>query len=208
MEKKVMLPGIVLAVAALIMAACAAVTPAPVPTAAERSLATQTGPAISPEAPVTPIEEVKMVKPTTLRQGDQWPTRGGQRFFLITGPSSWAKFLRQQRSQADAWPPVDWEREVVIVALMGGKRTGGYQITITGVEVRGAEVIVRVEERVPQPGEMVIQVLTSPYHAVTVPRDALPSGAFTVRFVSPSGVWVAKVSDLGEDAIVEAGTAR
>ncbi len=157
-----------------------------------------------PAGATPPKEEVMVVKPTTLRQGDQWPTRGGERFLLITGPSAWATFVRQQRGQPDAWPKIDWEHEVVLVALMGGKRTGGYQITIKDVRIRDAQVIVRVEERSPQPGEMVIQVLTSPFHVVTVPREAFPKGAFTLRFMVASGVWEVQVPGLTEDAVYEA----
>ncbi len=203
-EKKFIRVTVWLVIAALV-AACAPVRPVATPREAARPLATTTAtpPPASPEA-TSAGEEAIMVKPSTLRQGDQWPTRGGQRFVLITGPNAWATFLRQQRGQPDAWPAVDWEHEVVLVALMGGKRTGGYRITMKDIKVQGGEVLVRVEELSPRPGEMVIQVLTSPFHVVTVPRETFPPTPFTLRFVTPAGSWEVQVTDMAGDTTYEA----
>ncbi len=195
--------GILGVTAMLVLSGCVPVTPPPaIPHPREVA------------RPITDAEQTKVLAPTqeaivnielkTLRQGDQWPVRGDRRFLLITGPTAWNAFLRQQRSQPDAWPGVDWKRHVVLVALMGGKRTGGYRITIKKVQVREKTVIVHVEEVHPRPGEMVIQVLTSPFHVVALPRDVLPSPPFTLQFVTSSGVWETEISDLDEDARYEA----
>lgn len=195
--------GLAVALVLAVMAGCA--LPPSTPQAAQPREGAQ--PTVSEQSPavLTPAQETEMrVKPKTLRQGDQWPVRGGQRFLLITGPEAWATFLRQQRSQPDSWPKVDWEREVVLVALMGGKRTGGYRITVEEVRVGDGAVVVRVQEVSPRPDEMVIQVLTSPFHVVTVPRDVFPPPPFTLRFVSPSGVWEVDVPSIEEDGLYEA----
>lgn len=189
----------------VVAAACAPSPAATTPREAARPPVEVTETAPPAPAGMTPVkEEVMSIRPETLRQGDQWPTRGGKRFLLITGPNAWATFLRRQHGQPDAWPPIDWEHEVVLVALMGGKRTGGYRITIKDVRVRGGQVIVQVEEVSPQPGEMVIQVLTSPFHVVTVPREALPGGTFTLRFVTGKETWEVTVPGMTEDALYEA----
>jgi hypothetical protein len=144
------------------------------------------------------------VKPKTLRQGDQWPTRGSEAFFLITGPTAWGAFLSRQHSDPAQWPSVDWAHEVAFVALMGGRRTGGYRITVKDVTVQDNLVFVRVQEESPSRDEMVIQVLTSPYDVVTVPREVLPKGAFVLRVLTNRGVWEAKITNIQADTIYSA----
>lgn len=203
-EKKFIRVVVWLMLVALV-AACAPVRPVSTPREAAQPIATATAALPSTTTQVTPAgEKVIMIKPSTLRQGDQWPTRGGRRFVLVTGPNAWTTLLRQQRGQPGAWPAVDWEHEVVLIALMGGKRTGGYRITIKDVQVKEGEVLVRVEELSPQPGEMVIQVLTSPFHVVTVPRETFPPTPFTLRFVTPTGSWEVQVTDMAGDTTYEA----
>ena len=188
--------GMLILVAAMVLSACA-------PAVGQTPRATVPVPREA-AAVTTPEGATMTFKPTTLRQGDQWPTRGEPLFALITGPEGWATFLKQHRSSPEQWPAVDWEHNVVLVALMGGKRTGGFGITITDLLRRENVVTVQVQERTPQPGEMVIQVLTSPYHVVTVPREAFPAGEFTLVFQSPSGVWQVKVPSLDQDGVFRA----
>ena len=156
--------------------------------------------------PVQTEESIVTITPVTLRQGDQWPARGERTFLLITGPRSWATFLKQQQANRFPWPDIDWEHEVVLVALMGAKRTGGYRITLRQVTVKDGRVTVMVEERTPQPGEMVIQVLTSPFHVVSVPRTQLPKGPFVLTFVGQmkGQRWQVHVSDLASDTLYRA----
>ncbi len=203
-----------------ILSACVPITPM---TSGDKTLRSETpsllesghesGPSpaavASSTQPPTPVatreqekEHVVEMTPTTIRQGDQWPVRGERLLALITGPQSWHTFLKQHHADKLPWPDIDWDRQVVLVALMGAKRTGGYRITLRHVTVRGKEVQVTVEERSPRPGEMVIQVLTSPFHVVTIPRDDLPSGPFTLVFQGEKGQrWQVLVSSLNEDAL-------
>ena len=51
--------------------------------------------------------------------------------------------------------------------FLGTRSTGGYAVEITGVDRHGADVIVRYRETKPDPGMMVTQVLSSPFHIVT-----------------------------------------
>ncbi len=149
----------------------------------------------------TPSEKgVVRVKPNTLRQGDHWPTRPSTALFaLITGPSAWREFLARHHATDMEWPPIDWRKEVVFVALMGGRNTGGYQITVEDVLVQQNLIVVRVRERTPQPGEMVIQVLTSPFHVVTIPRRDLPQKDVTLRVIVGKRVLETHIPDLRED---------
>ncbi len=79
-------------------------------------------------------------------------------------------------------PPVDFERDMVVGVFMGERDTGGYQIEITGVE-RTTEVLrVQYQVREPEPGAILIQALTQPFHLVRLARD----DAF-VSFIRESG---------------------
>lgn len=177
---------------------CVPVTPVPTPPL----VAPVEHPAATPVPTRTPSQETSMtVTPDTLKQGDQWSVRMGPLFAVISGPEGWERFLRQHRGRVQDWPPVDWERQVVLVALMGPQRTGGYRITMAEVTVAGNVVTVQVQERRPAPGERVIQVLTAPYHVVTIPRAVWPEGPADVRFISPSGMWRIQVPNLEEDGV-------
>jgi len=68
-------------------------------------------------------------------------------------------------------PPVDFSRDMVVGVFMGERDTGGYQIEITGVE-RTAEVLrVQYQVREPEPGAVLTQALTQPFHLVRLARD-------------------------------------
>lgn len=80
---------------------------------------------------------------------------------------------------------VDWNREMVIAALMGTQNTGGYSIQIKGIERKQMMTIlpvpgpppsyyleVQVERRTPPPGSIVTMALTSPFHVVKLAKTA------------------------------------
>lgn len=71
-----------------------------------------------------------------------------------------------------ALPAVDFATEMVIVASMGTRPTGGYAITIDGVYDADGKLYVAVRETSPGAGCMLTQALTSPMTAVRVPRRA------------------------------------
>lgn len=78
---------------------------------------------------------------------------------------------------------IDFQSEMVIAALMGTQSSGGYGITITGIEREQLMTIlpvpgpppsyvlnVDVSERRPAPGTIVTMALTSPFHVVKLAR--------------------------------------
>ena len=75
-------------------------------------------------------------------------------------------------------PKVDFQKHMVIAAMMGTKPTGGYAVRITSV-VENEKIVVSVREQSPGPDDMVTMALTSPYQAVVVARSEKP-----VEFVS------------------------
>src|SRR6266511_743441 len=103
---------------------------------------------------------------------------------VIKSRAAWEKLWTQhQKSAGNATPlpEVDFSKEMVIVATMGMKRTGGYSIEITGAEVAGKKVKVSVREASPSPGALTTQALTAPFHFVAVPKSDLKAEFVEVK---------------------------
>jgi hypothetical protein len=84
----------------------------------------------------------------------------------------WTEHAKTTRNAAPA-PEVDFATDMVIVATMGTKRTGGYSVEIVNADIAGKKLVVSVKETSPKPGAMAIQALTAPFHFVTVPKKDL-----------------------------------
>jgi protease stability complex PrcB-like protein len=86
----------------------------------------------------------------------------------------WAAFWRRHtRSRVDppSAPPVDFSREMVVGIFMGERGTGGYEVEITKVERDESHLRVSYRATSPDPGAILIQALTQPYHVIKLPRD-------------------------------------
>src|SRR5438046_10289601 len=70
-------------------------------------------------------------------------------------------------------PAGEFSKEMVFVATMGTKRTGGYTIEIVDVEAKGKALKISVKKSSPPPDAMTIQALTAPFHFVAVPKSNL-----------------------------------
>ena len=84
--------------------------------------------------------------------------------------AAWAQIHRHQQP-APAVPPVDFGREVVIVAAMGSRNTGGYTIGVDSAAATAEAIHVFVTERSPGRTCVTTQALTAPLHAVAIPAD-------------------------------------
>ena len=112
---------------------------------------------------------------------------------LIGGPQEAARsVVRDQRAWVEFWglltaallpapdaPAVDFTQDMVIIAAMGSRASGGYTISVEGVYTSGGELYVDVLERSPGVGCFSTQVMTAPVTAVLVGSYAGP-----VRFVT------------------------
>jgi hypothetical protein len=94
----------------------------------------------------------------------------------------WAAIVRNI-SPAPAAPDVDFSRQMIVLAAMGSRPTGGASITIVGVERAGGRLRVTVRETSPGRGCMTTQAFTAPLAAALVPRSDEP-----VDFVERSEV--------------------
>ena len=95
---------------------------------------------------------------------------------IVKAADEWEKLWKQHAIPAGTTgkiPPVDFSKEMVIVATLGTKRTGGYSIEIVSAEARDKSLIITVKKSAPPPGAITVQALTAPYHFVAVRRSDL-----------------------------------
>lgn len=85
----------------------------------------------------------------------------------------WARHTRAQVQPPSA-PPVDFGREMVVGIFLGERPTGGYEIEITKVERGDAGLRIHYRSKNPDPGAMVTQARTQPYHVIRLVRDDSP----------------------------------
>jgi hypothetical protein len=69
-----------------------------------------------------------------------------------------------------AAPNVDFSSAIVVGVFLGTRPTAGFSVRITAVTAKDGSAVVEYVEGRPRPGGMTAQVLTSPFHLVTVPR--------------------------------------
>lgn len=67
-------------------------------------------------------------------------------------------------------PPVDFEKEIVVLLLAGSKPTGGYVVEPKGVSVDGDTLVVDAAIKAPAAGTIVTQAFTSPWAAIAVTK--------------------------------------
>ncbi len=80
----------------------------------------------------------------------------------------WAA-IHANQSPPPTPPEVDFERETVVVLVLGERRTGGYGVAVRQVTERRDTVTLTVGVISPVPDAMVTMALTSPYQIVSVP---------------------------------------
>jgi hypothetical protein len=95
---------------------------------------------------------------------------------VIRSEAEWEDFwdgLNRQQSYAPV-PDVDFEREMLLIAAMGARPTGGYVIEIASAVERADAIEVRVVET--SPGRLcgTTQAVTEPADIVRVTRSAKP----------------------------------
>ena len=95
---------------------------------------------------------------------------------VVKSADAWEKLWKQHATTAgdsEKIPAVDFSKEMVVVATMGTKRTGGYAIEIVGVEAKDKTLRISVKKSSPPPDAFTVQALTAPFHFVAVPKSNL-----------------------------------
>lgn len=112
----------------------------------------------------------------TIMQGQQaGRTEAGN--LVVDSPADLERVWRQIQVRDDDYgepPELSFSEETVIVLFMGRRNTGGYTIEVEEVRAEPDRVTVYYREYSPAPGDVVAQVLTSPFHVVRIPRLGRP----------------------------------
>lgn len=109
---------------------------------------------------------------STLYSNIQQPMRA-----VIHDEDAWSVLWGQMVAAglAPATPPqVDFTKNDVVVAAMGERRAAGYEIAITGIERVAGGLRVDVASKSPSPLCDRAEVITTPLHAVVIPKTSEP----------------------------------
>lgn len=87
------------------------------------------------------------------------------------------KAVWKDHGPTEKMPVVDFTKNMVVGIFLGTKPSVGYEVEIVGVRTLDKEMIVEYVQRKPGPGTMTAQILSEPFHLVSVPKHA-----GTVRF--------------------------
>lgn len=136
-----------------------------------------------PAAPGTPPDAVLLTAQDVVSVQESWSGYTGVVRTVITTPSAWADAWATLYANVSPVPPrpeIDFDSDVVVLAAMGMRATGGYSVTIEEVRAHEGVLHVSVLERSPGPRCVTTQALTAPVHVVQVPREGT-TAVFSVR---------------------------
>ena len=105
-----------------------------------------------------------------LEKGDQSDVDEARQVAVRTA-AEWNSLWRQHSPDRDQ-PRVDFGRDMVVGVFLGSRTTAGFSVEIVSALVEQGILVVRFRETRPQSDRIVAQVITSPYHLVTVPRHS------------------------------------
>ena len=94
----------------------------------------------------------------------------------IKNDADWSSFWAKHKSNTFPTPPkpvIDFSKDMVLVAIYGTCPTGGYDICIVNIVRAQNNLIIYVDKTTPDPGQIVLPVVTNPYHIVTTPISKL-----------------------------------
>jgi hypothetical protein len=94
---------------------------------------------------------------------------------VIRSEAEWKKWWADHISQGDennAAPPIDFTKEIILVAGMGTKNTGGFSIECSSIKREGNVLTATFQTRSPAPDAMVTMALTAPCIIIAVPQHA------------------------------------
>ena len=94
---------------------------------------------------------------------------------VVRDAASWERLwaeIHKDRSPAPAPPAVDFARDMLVVAALGTRPSGGFAVAVTSVVARGDRLDVTVLESCPARDAMVTMAVTQPLQVVRVARAA------------------------------------
>ena len=92
------------------------------------------------------------------------------------------KALWKDHAPTEKMPTVDFAKDMVVGIFLGTKPSAGHEVEIVGVRTQEKDLIVEYVQKQPAKGTMAAQILTEPFHLISVPKYA-----GTVRFIHVPG---------------------
>ena len=120
---------------------------------------------------------------TTVAKGDMSEQQVARQVIVRT-PAEWTALWKDH---APGQPPpaqIDFNKQMVIGIFVGTKPSAGHEVEIVGVRSEANELVVEYVQKQPGRGTMAAQLLTAPFHLVSVPRHA---GSVTFLEVTTNG---------------------
>jgi PrcB C-terminal len=102
---------------------------------------------------------------------------------VIRDAEQWARawdLLHARQGSVPPLPDVDFTRRMLVLAAMGSRNTGCFQVEVTAINLRRGAVEVEVMERAPTASCICTEALTEPVHVVSLDRVELDA-RFVVR---------------------------
>lgn len=108
------------------------------------------------------------LSPTSLVEGVQ---SGVDAFHavVVKTPEQWTR-IREGLSLPADLPEVDFARDMIVGVFLGARPTAGYRARVVGASRVEDALVVQYAEGAPDPGVVVSQVVTTPFHLVLVPQ--------------------------------------
>jgi len=113
---------------------------------------------------------------TSVAKGDMSGQQIAKQVTVRT-PAEW-KALWKDHSPTEKMPVVDFSRNMVVGIFLGSKPSAGHDVEIVGVRTQDKDLIVEYVQKQPGRGTLAAQILTEPYHLVSVATHPGP-----VRFL-------------------------
>ena len=117
---------------------------------------------VSAQAPQPPF--------TSIAKGDMSGQQTAKQVTVRT-PAEW-KALWKDHAPTEKMPNVDFSKNMVVGIFLGSKPSAGNEVEIVGVRTQDKDLIVEYVQKQPGRGTMAAQILTEPYHLVSVPTHA------------------------------------
>lgn len=121
---------------------------------------------------VAAVAAAQVGKPvfTTLAKGDG----SGQQLakqVTVRSAAEW-KALWKEHAPTEKLPEVDFTKNMVVGVFLGSKPSAGHSVEIVNVRTQENALIVEYVQTQPAKGTIAAQILTEPFHLVTVPAHA------------------------------------
>ena len=100
-------------------------------------------------------------------------------------PAEW-KALWKDHSPTEKMPVVDFAKSMVVGIFLGSKPSDGHDVEIVGVRTQEKDLVVEYVQKQPGRGTLAAQILTEPYHLVSVAKHPGPVRFCTCRIVNRS----------------------